>query len=159
MIKAPRNYNSPVPTTNVAMSDIIESIIGGILYYSPPLWLILCIVAICVVLLRISVFAEMVKSMRNHLRYLHSIRYRSLFQDDLENGLSSNNFDLTGNLEGDTREGLDENATAEIRNIMTMEKISFDEARLRYFRDRLSNHGIGSDGVPTDRRTVTFDNI
>ncbi|PSK39774.1 hypothetical protein C7M61_001579 [Candidozyma pseudohaemuli] len=159
MIKAPRNYKSLVPTTNVAMSNIIESIIGGIIDFMPPLWLILCIVVICVVILRISLFAEMIRSMRNHLRYLHSIRYRSLFQDDLENGLSSNNFDLTGNLEGDTREGLDENATTEIRNMMTMENISFDEARLRYFRDRLSNHGIGSDGVPTDRRTVTFDNI
>lgn len=81
----------------------------------------------------------------------------SLFEGDLESGLSSGNFDLSGNLAGDSRKGLDENAKAEIRNIMDTQNVSFDEARLRYFQSSLSNNVVGSDGVPTDRRTVTFD--
>lgn len=136
-----------------------ETLEVAFLHYFPRLFFFAVVIFACVLYLKRSKVAEVVERIRNNIRFSRRMRQSALFEDDLENGLSSRYFDITGNLEGDSREGLNEAAKTEIRNIMTMENISFDEARLRYFRDTLSNNGVGSDGVPTDLRTVTFDRL
>ncbi|KAF8002608.1 hypothetical protein HF325_003573 [Metschnikowia pulcherrima] len=94
---------------------------------------------------------------RNRRRW-HSLSQSpgSGFQDDMEAGLSSSNFDLHENLLNQDPRSLDESAKEEIRNLMLQENISFDKARLKYFQDRLLSNGIGADGIPKDSKTVTF---
>ncbi|KAM9929547.1 hypothetical protein OXX80_009648 [Metschnikowia pulcherrima] len=94
---------------------------------------------------------------RNRRRW-HSLSQSpgSGFQDDMEAGLSSSNFDLHENLLNQDPRSLDESAKEEIRNLMLQENISFDKARLKYFQDRLLRNGIGADGIPKDSKTVTF---
>lgn len=93
-----------------------------------------------------------------HDRYRTRSRYSAVgFQLDIENGLTSSTFDLNSNVSsGDSRDGLLEAATAAIREIMEQENESFDQARLRYFQQELQDNGIGADGVPVDKKTVTF---
>lgn len=126
-------------------------------YIRPILWLVIIVVIACVLYLKRRELPTALDRLRNSRLWYNRMEQSSLFEGDLESGLSSGNFDLSGNLAGDSRKGLDENAKAEIRNIMDTQNVSFDEARLRYFQSSLSNNGVGSDGVPTDRRTVTFD--
>ncbi|OBA20512.1 hypothetical protein METBIDRAFT_32506 [Metschnikowia bicuspidata var. bicuspidata NRRL YB-4993] len=78
------------------------------------------------------------------------------FQDDMENGLSSNQFDLNKNIVNNDTRTLDDAAKGEIRRMMSQENITFDEARLKYFQCKLSEHGIGADGVPRDPKAVMF---
>ncbi|KAI9593895.1 hypothetical protein BDF19DRAFT_446250 [Syncephalis fuscata] len=77
------------------------------------------------------------------------------FQRDIENGLTSSNFDLSSNLhDGDTRPGLDAD---EVRRIMKDEGCSFDEARLiRQQRILLQNNIDPRTGLPRDPKLVTF---
>ena len=85
----------------------------------------------------------------------------SSFSDDMEAGLSSSSFNLSGNISsGDSRAGLDDDAKREIRNIMKGSWIrapmSFDEARRVYMERTLERQGIGRDGMPRDPKLVTF---
>lgn len=79
------------------------------------------------------------------------------FSDDLENGLSSNNFDINANIAaGDSRLGLDDQAKQEIQRIMEAESILFDEARLKFSKGKFAKNNIGADGLPKDPKLVTF---
>lgn len=86
----------------------------------------------------------------------NSRSWRRGFQADLENGLTSDNFDIEANIRAQDPRSLDENAREEIQALMEAQQLSFDEARLKYFRNKMAENGVGSDGVPTDPRTVTL---
>ncbi|KAF5208867.1 hypothetical protein E0198_004767 [Clavispora lusitaniae] len=86
----------------------------------------------------------------------NSHSWRRGFQADLENGLTSDNFDIEANIRAQDPRSLDENAREEIQALMEAQQLSFDEARLKYFRNKMAENGVGSDGVPTDPRTVTL---
>jgi len=84
-------------------------------------------------------------------------RLPSSFSGDAEAGLSSSNFDLTGNVEaGDSRAGLDSAAKREILRIMQRRRLKFDEARRVYMEQRFRDNGIGADGRPRDPKFVSF---
>lgn len=79
------------------------------------------------------------------------------FQDDIENGFSSVNFDLQGNVENDDqRAGLEESAKNEVRRIMKRLRIGFDEARKKYTEARFKENNIDADGRPRDPKFVSF---
>jgi hypothetical protein len=88
--------------------------------------------------------------------YLYS-RLPTTFSGDIEAGLSSNTFDLAGNVaDGDSRAGLDDAAKAEILKIMKKRRLKFDQARKVYMEQRFSDNGIDADGRPRDPKLVTF---
>lgn len=79
------------------------------------------------------------------------------FAGDMEAGLSSSTFDLSGNVQGgDSRAGLDNAAKREILLIMKRRRLRFDEARRVYMEQRFSDNGIGADGRPKDPKFVSF---
>lgn len=85
----------------------------------------------------------------------------SSFSNDIESGLTSEDFDLHANLAGgDSRSGLDDNAKREILKIMKGSwikgPVSFDEARRIYMERMLERQGIGRDGRPRDPKFVSF---
>lgn len=88
--------------------------------------------------------------------YLYS-RLPSTFAGDIEAGLSSSTFDLSGNVEtGDSRAGLDDASKAEILKIMKTRRMNFDKARKVYMEGRFKANGIGPDGRPRDPKFVSF---
>ncbi|OAA59348.1 protein precursor [Cordyceps fumosorosea ARSEF 2679] len=88
--------------------------------------------------------------------YLYS-RLPSTFAGDIEAGLSSSTFDLSGNVEaGDSRAGLDDASKAEILKIMKKRRLNFDRARKVYMESRFKANGIGPDGRPRDPKFVSF---
>ena len=80
----------------------------------------------------------------------------SNFREDVEAGLHSADFDMTGNVEGDSRSGLDADAKREVLLIMKRRGVGFDEARRIYMERNFRKSGIGSDGLPRDPKLVTF---
>ncbi|KAK0723112.1 hypothetical protein B0T26DRAFT_642576 [Lasiosphaeria miniovina] len=79
------------------------------------------------------------------------------FSGDMEAGLSSSTFDLSGNVaDGDGRAGLDDAAKREILTIMKKRRLRFDEARRVYMEQRFKANGIGADGRPKDPKFVSF---
>lgn len=88
--------------------------------------------------------------------YLYSALPNS-FTGDIEAGLSSADFDLSGNVaSGDGRAGLDDTAKREILKIMKKRRMRFDEARRVYMEARFKDNGIGPDGRPRDPKAVFF---
>lgn len=88
--------------------------------------------------------------------YLYS-RLPSTFAGDIEAGLSSSTFDLSGNVEdGDGRAGLDDESKAEILKIMKKRRLPFDQARKVYMENKFKANGIGADGRPRDPKFVSF---
>ncbi|KYK61888.1 protein precursor [Drechmeria coniospora] len=88
--------------------------------------------------------------------YIYS-RLPGSFAGDIESGLSSSNFDLSGNVEaGDSRAGLDDASKAEILKIMKKRRMTFDQARKAYMETRFKQNGIGPDGRPRDPKFVSF---
>ncbi|KAK2594439.1 hypothetical protein QQS21_007843 [Conoideocrella luteorostrata] len=88
--------------------------------------------------------------------YIYS-RLPGSFAGDIEAGLSSSNFDLTGNLEsGDERAGLDGASKAEVLKLMKQRRMTFDQARKTYMETRFKANGIGLDGRPKDPKFVSF---
>jgi len=88
--------------------------------------------------------------------YIYS-RLPTSFSGDIEAGLSSSNFDLSGNVEaGDSRQGLDDTAKAEVLKIMKKRRMTFDQARKVYMENRFKANGIGADGRPRDPKFVSF---
>jgi len=81
------------------------------------------------------------------------------FQDDVEAGLSSSNFNIErDNIEaGDSRGGLDENGRAEVQRLMKERRVTFDEARRMLMEERFGRENIGLDGRPRDKKAVMFD--
>jgi len=89
-------------------------------------------------------------------QYLYH-RLPSSFAGDIEDGFSSGDFDLTGNLaSGDTRAGLDEQGKREVKQIMKSKRVGFDEARRLYTESKFAKNGIGPDGRPRDPKFVSF---
>jgi len=88
-------------------------------------------------------------------QYIYS-RLPSSFASDIEAGLSSSAFDLTGNLSGDSRAGLDDASKREIQKIMKNRRVNFDEARRIYTEGRFAKNNIGPDGRPRDPKFVSF---
>lgn len=88
-------------------------------------------------------------------RLLPSRRYS--FLRDQEAGLSSESFNLSENIaSGDSRQGLDANATKEIKRIMKRQNVTFDEARAIYTRNRMERFDINPDGRPNDPKAIFF---
>lgn len=88
--------------------------------------------------------------------YIYS-RLPSSFAGDVEAGLSSDTFNLNGNIEsGDGRAGLDSEAKAEILRIMKKRRLKFDAARKAYMENKFKANGIGADGRPRDPKFVSF---
>jgi hypothetical protein len=84
-------------------------------------------------------------------------RLPTSFRDDIEAGLSSSAFDLSGNVEaGDSRQGLDDAGKKEVMRIMKRRGVDFDEARRMFMQDRFKKNGIGADGIPRDPKFVSF---
>ncbi|CAD1810910.1 hypothetical protein FOB58_001952 [Candida parapsilosis] len=78
------------------------------------------------------------------------------FEGDINDGLSSSNFDLEANNSNDSRKGLSEAAKEEVKKIMNTKGISFDEARLEYTRSELNKNNIDENGLPKDPKLVVF---
>ncbi|CUM63269.1 uncharacterized protein PRCAT00000840001 [Priceomyces carsonii] len=79
------------------------------------------------------------------------------FDADLEQGLTSNTFDISSNIANeDLRKGLDRKAKESIKEIMNKSGLSFDEARSQYTRSQLHANDIDHDGVPRDPKLITF---
>ncbi|KAG9252764.1 protein precursor [Emericellopsis atlantica] len=88
--------------------------------------------------------------------YIYS-RLPDSFAGDIDAGLSSSTFDLSGNVEaGDSRRGLDDTAKAEVLKIMKKRRMNFDQARKVYMENRFQANGIGADGRPRDPKFVSF---
>ena len=84
-------------------------------------------------------------------------RLPSSFTSDIEEGLTSSDFDLGANVaEGDSRAGLDEHGRREVKKIMRKKKVGFDEARRLWVEDRFRREGIAADGRPRDPKFVSF---
>ena len=84
-------------------------------------------------------------------------RLPSSFAGDIEEGFSTNDFNLAENVAaGDSRAGLDPQGKREVRNIMRRQRVGFDEARRIYMEDKFSKNGIGADGRPRDPKFVSF---
>lgn len=88
--------------------------------------------------------------------YIYS-RLPTSFSGDIEAGLSSSTFDLSGNVEAsDSRQGLDDAGKAEVLKIMKKRRMTFDQARKVYMENRFKANGIGADGRPRDPKFVSF---
>lgn len=75
----------------------------------------------------------------------------------MEEGLTSNDFDLSINLVGgDQRLGLDEQGRNEIKSIMKRRAVGFDEARRIFIQSRFAENNIDADGKPRDPKFVSF---
>ena len=84
-------------------------------------------------------------------------RLPSSFAGDIEEGFSTNDFNLAENVAaGESRAGLDPQGKREVRNIMRRQRVGFDEARRIYMEDKFSKNGIGADGRPRDPKFVSF---
>lgn len=57
-------------------------------------------------------------------------------------GFSTTNFDLSSNLSGDQRAGLDERTLTAIRRVMERENVGFDEARLIHLNSVFRKNGM-----------------
>ncbi|KAJ1797723.1 hypothetical protein LPJ59_002955 [Coemansia sp. RSA 2399] len=79
----------------------------------------------------------------------------SAFLGDYRAGLSSQNFDISINIDdGDTRPGLD---SEEVRRIMEEHGVSFDKARLMRQHQLMGRNNIDPEtGMPMDPKAVTF---
>lgn len=107
-------------------------------------------------------FRHKLAALHDRYRMNKRVRYNQIngggsFEDDLEAGLSSNNFDIASNISNsDSRKGLLEQAKLEIKEMMAAESISFDDARLKYLQQQLGENNVGPDGMPLDPKTVSF---
>jgi len=78
------------------------------------------------------------------------------FREDVEAGLHSADFDMTNNIEGDSRSGLDGPGKQAVMRIMKRRNVGFDEARRIFMEETFKKSGIGKDGLPRDPKLVTF---
>lgn len=92
------------------------------------------------------------------LLFIYFIRrlIRGSFSQDRYLGLSSESFDLSANIENDSRSGLDNKAKLTILLLMLWYGESFDEARTRYVQRAFSSNNIAPDGRPRDPKAVFF---
>lgn len=119
----------------------------------------LVIFVIVVVALLLFHFRNKIGEFHDRLRTRRRMRYVNLtngFTEDIENGLTSDTFDVLSSNQDDSREGLLELAKAQIHELMEQESITFDQARLKYTKAKFNQNNIDSNGVPLDPKTVTF---
>ncbi|KAF2666235.1 hypothetical protein BT63DRAFT_416636 [Microthyrium microscopicum] len=115
--------------------------------------------SLCFLTLIAMTAAYFTRSRWLHLLPTPSYLYTQLpttFRGDVEAGLHSADFDMTGNVEGDSRSGLDENGKRQVLTIMKRRGVGFDEARRIYMEQNFKKAGIGSDGLPKDPKFVSF---
>jgi len=79
----------------------------------------------------------------------------STFESAMEAGFSTSAFDLSGNVAGDSRAGLDERSLTEVRRIMEEMSLGFDDARLVRQKRILAKNGVDEYGYPMDPKAVT----
>ncbi|GAA6015555.1 hypothetical protein JCM11491_007154 [Sporobolomyces phaffii] len=91
-------------------------------------------------------------SVSSRLRYYAPLR---TFEDAAELGFSTATFDLTDNLAGDQRAGLDDRTLTDLRRIMERDGVNFDEARRIHMERMFRKAGIGPDGLPIDKKAIT----
>ncbi|KAF8166569.1 hypothetical protein K438DRAFT_1685481 [Mycena galopus ATCC 62051] len=78
------------------------------------------------------------------------------FSEQIGAGMSSADFDLEANVrDDDSRQGLDEQGTREIMEIMRRERVNFDQARLIRHNRILAQNGIDPSGMPMDSKAIT----
>lgn len=104
-------------------------------------------------------FQDRIEPFRSRLPSFYYTALPTTFRDDVEAGLHSANFDLSGNIATDSegRSGLDDASKREILKIMRGKKgMNFDEARRVWLERKLEAQGISKDGVPRDPKFVSF---
>lgn len=119
---------------------------------------LILLILFIVISLIIFHFRHKIGEFHDRLRLKRRSRYINLndeFSQDLQQGLSSGNFDLEENV-GDNRKGLNTDQKLAITQIMREQAIDFDEARMIYTKQQFTNHEIDANGVPLDPKTVTF---
>ncbi|GAA6024928.1 hypothetical protein JCM10207_004273 [Rhodosporidiobolus poonsookiae] len=79
----------------------------------------------------------------------------STFEDAAEQGFSTSHFDLSSNLAGDARAGLDERTLTEVRRIMERNRVDFDEARRIQVEQMFRRNGVDANGFPIDPKAIT----
>lgn len=125
------------------------------LYLLPSIALLVLVSGTILYLTRNS-WLHLMPDLSNSREYFYS-RLPHTFTGDIEAGLSSDTFDLSGNVtDGDSRAGLDNKAKREILAIMKKRRLKFDQARKVYMEQRFSANGIGPDGLPRDPKFVSF---
>lgn len=93
----------------------------------------------------------------DHLGFYSYMRLPTNFREDVEAGLTSDSFNLAGNImDGDSRAGLDDESKREVMKIMKRYRVGFDEARVKMIEEQMRKAGIAPDGRPLDPRAVTF---
>ncbi|EFX00567.1 protein precursor [Grosmannia clavigera kw1407] len=118
-------------------------IVGSILYWTRARWT--------------ELLVHGFQSLRSVFSFSPYSRLPTTFEGDVEAGLSSSTFDLSGNVEGgDSRAGLDDASKAAILAIMKKRRLPFDEARKVYMEQLFRANGIGADGRPQDPKFVSF---
>ncbi|CAI2169851.1 19251_t:CDS:2 [Funneliformis geosporum] len=95
-------------------------------------------------------------SINRRYQRLPTVFSSNSFQNDIEDGLTSETFDLEQNIiDGDSRPGLED--SDEIKRIMETEHVTFDQARLiRQKRKFQTNNIDPQTGLPRDPKLVTF---
>ncbi|GAA5877641.1 hypothetical protein JCM3774_005368 [Rhodotorula dairenensis] len=91
-------------------------------------------------------------ALSSRMRYYAPLR---TFEDAAEQGFSTTTFDLSNNLSGDQRAGLDDRTLTAIRRIMERENVPFDEARLLHLNSVFRKNGVDANGFPIDPKAVT----
>jgi len=120
---------------------------AGMLLYS----ILFCFLAIATVL-----YITRGRWLQN-LPWFWYVRLQSTFASDMEEGFTSEHFDLEDNLtSGDPRAGLDQEAKREVQKLMKAKKVGFDEARRIYIEGKFAKNNIGADGRPRDPKFVSF---
>lgn len=78
------------------------------------------------------------------------------FAEQIRSGFTSRHFDLErDNInEGETREGLDAQGLAEVKEIMRRERVNFDRARLLRQERLFASNGVDRWGMPLDAKAV-----
>ncbi|GAA5895877.1 uncharacterized protein JCM6883_001644 [Sporobolomyces salmoneus] len=113
---------------------------------------LICAVAYLVYHFRSYYLDYLPASVSSRLRYYAPLR---TFEDAAEQGFSTSNFDLSANMAGDQRAGLDDQTLTELRRIMERNRVDFDEARRIHMERMFRKAGIGPDGLPIDKKAIT----
>ncbi|KAI8886551.1 hypothetical protein K501DRAFT_243975 [Backusella circina FSU 941] len=120
--------------------------------------LLLLIIALCFVFRKhLNEGLSIIANKFNRLLGYHLLPTNAgSFESDIEDGLTSSQFDLTSNInEEDSRAGLKDKE--EIMRIMKKQKCTFDEARLIRQQKLLKKNNIDpATGLPLDPKFVSF---
>ncbi|KAH8553742.1 hypothetical protein BGW37DRAFT_486943 [Umbelopsis sp. PMI_123] len=128
---------------------------------STIVWLLLCVLLLALgIIFRKhlqATFSKLADSTNRLIGYHLLPTSAGSFEEDIEDGLTSSNFDIEEqNIEeGDSRAGLKNKE--EILKIMKRQGVSFDEARLIRQQRQLKKNNIDpATGLPLDPKFVSF---